>query len=90
MGRYSRPYAVPESLDLLRGPSSGTVRLPAHLDWSGSAVYDLDAPGRIIDLYRAVQGEHPDWADYRAAMVRDQRLVVRLRAERAYGMVHRG
>lgn len=52
--RYRRPYAVPESLDLLRGPSSGTVRLPVHLDWSGSAVYDLDAPGRIVDLYRAV------------------------------------
>jgi hypothetical protein len=45
---------VAESLDLLHGPSSGTVRLPAHLDWSGNAVYDLDAPGRIIDLYRAV------------------------------------
>ena len=53
-GRYRRPYAVAESLDLLRGPSSGTVRLPAHLDWSGNAVYDLDAPGRIVDLYRAV------------------------------------
>jgi hypothetical protein len=52
--RYHRPYAVPESLDLLRGPSSGTVRLPVHLDWSGNAVYDLDAPGRIVDLYRAV------------------------------------
>lgn len=52
--RYRRPYAVPESLDLLRGPWSGTVRLPVHLDWSGSAVYDLDSPGRIIDLYRAV------------------------------------
>lgn len=52
--RYRRPYAVPESLDLLRGPSSGTVRLPAHLDWSGSATYDLDAPGRVVDLYRAV------------------------------------
>ena len=52
--RYRRPYAVPESLDLLRGPSSGTVRLPVHLDWSGNAVYDLDAPGRIVDLYRAV------------------------------------
>jgi hypothetical protein len=36
------------------GPSSGTVRLPSHLDWSGNAVYDLDAPGRIVDLYRAV------------------------------------
>jgi hypothetical protein len=52
--RYRRPYAVPERLDLLRGPSSGTVRLPSHLDWSGSAVYDLDAPGRVVDLYRAV------------------------------------
>ena len=52
--RYRRPYAVPESLALLRGPSSGTVRLPTHMDWSGNAAYDLDAPGRIVDLYRAV------------------------------------
>jgi hypothetical protein len=51
---YRRPYTVAESLDLLRGPSSGTVHLPTHLDWSGHAVYDLDAPGRIVDLYRAV------------------------------------
>jgi PPOX class probable F420-dependent enzyme len=43
----------------------------------------------LVELYRTVQGEHPDWDDYRAAMVRDRRLVVRLRAERAYGMVHR-
>jgi hypothetical protein len=43
----------------------------------------------LVDLYRTVQGEHPDWDDYRAAMVRDQRLVVRIRADRAYGMVHR-
>jgi PPOX class probable F420-dependent enzyme len=40
----------------------------------------------LIDLYRAVQGEHPDWADYRAAMVSDHRLVVRIRVERAYGL----
>jgi hypothetical protein len=51
---YQRPYAVAESLDLLHGPSSGTVRLPSHLDWSGNAEYDLDAPGRVVDLYRAV------------------------------------
>src|SRR6476661_8100334 len=44
----------------------------------------------LVDLYRAVQGDHPDWDDYRAAMVRDRRLVVRLRVEGAYGMVHRG
>jgi PPOX class probable F420-dependent enzyme len=40
----------------------------------------------LIDLYRSVQGEHPDWADYRAAMVRDHRLVVRLHTERTYGL----
>lgn len=41
-------------LDLLRGPSSGTVLLPSHLDWSGNAVYDLEASGRVVDLCRAV------------------------------------
>ncbi|SME97648.1 PPOX class probable F420-dependent enzyme [Streptomyces sp. Amel2xC10] len=40
----------------------------------------------LVRLYRDVQGEHPDWEDYRAAMVRDRRLVVRLRVERAYGI----
>lgn len=46
--RYRRPHAVPERLDLLQGPSSGTVHLPSHLDWSGNAVYDLDPPGRSL------------------------------------------
>lgn len=51
---YARPYVLPRSLDLLAGPTTGVVRLPRHLDWSGSAVYDLDAPGRLVDLYRTV------------------------------------
>ncbi|MFE1882209.1 PPOX class F420-dependent oxidoreductase [Streptomyces diastatochromogenes] len=40
----------------------------------------------LIRLYRDVLGEHPDWDDYRAAMVRDRRLVLRLPVERAYGI----
>lgn len=40
----------------------------------------------LVRLYRAVQGEHPDWDDYRAAMVKERRLVLRLRVERAYGI----
>ena len=32
-----------------------------------------------------VLGEHDDWEDYRAAMVRDRRVVVRLTPTRAYG-----
>jgi PPOX class probable F420-dependent enzyme len=40
----------------------------------------------LIDVYRLVQGkEHPDWDDYRRAMVADERLVVRLHVERLYG-----
>ncbi|MFF3323875.1 PPOX class F420-dependent oxidoreductase [Streptomyces sp. NPDC002889] len=39
----------------------------------------------LITLYRDVQGDHPDWDDYRRAMVEDRRLVLRLRVERAYG-----
>lgn len=41
----------------------------------------------LIELYRGVAGEHPDWDDYRAAMVRDRRVVVRLHPSRAYGML---
>jgi len=45
-----------------------------------------DTVEELIRLYRDVLGEHPDWDDYRAAMVRDRRLVVRLKVERAYGI----
>jgi PPOX class probable F420-dependent enzyme len=54
---------------------------PVARDRSDATVEEL------IGLYRAVQGEHPDWADYRAAMVRDRRLVIRIPVERAYGLI---
>jgi len=41
----------------------------------------------LVDLYRAVLGEHDDWDDYRAAMVRDRRTVVRIRPTHVYGML---
>ncbi|MFJ3669786.1 PPOX class F420-dependent oxidoreductase [Streptomyces sp. NPDC090106] len=40
----------------------------------------------LVRVYRAILGEHPDWDDYRAAMVRDRRLVLRLKVDRAYGI----
>jgi PPOX class probable F420-dependent enzyme len=43
----------------------------------------------LVELYRAMQGEHDDWDEYRAAMVADQRLVLRLRPTHAYGMLGR-
>ena len=44
----------------------------------------------LVELYRAVQGEHPDWDEFRRAMVADRRLVLRLHVERIYGVPPRG
>ncbi len=43
----------------------------------------------LMDYYRSVAGEHPDWADYRAAMEREQRVVIRISPTRA-GPDHSG
>jgi len=37
----------------------------------------------LVDYYRSISGEHPDWDDYRAAMVRDQRVLIKLALTRA-------
>ncbi len=47
-----------------------------------------DAVEELIGLFRDVQGEHPDWADYRRAMIADRRVVLRLPISRVYGIVH--
>ncbi|MEZ5237309.1 MAG: PPOX class F420-dependent oxidoreductase [Acidimicrobiales bacterium] len=36
----------------------------------------------LVDYYRGLRGEHPDWDDYRRAMVADQRLLIRITVER--------
>lgn len=41
----------------------------------------------LVAYYKAAVGEHPDWDDYRAAMVRDRRTILRLRPTHAYGML---
>jgi len=42
-----------------------------------------DAMEPLIDYYRRISGEHPDWADYRAAMEREQRVVLQLTITKA-------
>ena len=42
-----------------------------------------DAMEPLVDYYRTLSGEHPDWDDYRAAMERDQRCLIRISATRA-------
>lgn len=40
----------------------------------------------LITLYRNVAGEHPDWGDYRRAMVADRRVLLRLPITHLYGV----
>ena len=42
-----------------------------------------DAMEPLVDYYRRLSGEHPDWEDYRAAMVRDQRCLLKVTVTRA-------
>jgi PPOX class probable F420-dependent enzyme len=44
----------------------------------------------LVAYYRAGQGEHPNWDEFRATMVSDRRLVLTLRPERAYGIAVTG
>jgi PPOX class probable F420-dependent enzyme len=36
----------------------------------------------LVNYYRSLAGEHPDWDDYRKAMERDQRVLIRIPFER--------
>ena len=58
----------------------GTAELtPAAADPDDATVEEL------ITYYRGINGEHPNWDEYRAAMVSDRRRVVRFRPEHTYG-----
>jgi PPOX class probable F420-dependent enzyme len=41
----------------------------------------------LITYYRAINGEHENWDEYRAAMVADRRLVVRFHPQHTYGQM---
>ena len=59
-------------------------------DWDGAwvqlegTVEVLDLPKALeplVDYYRAISGEHPDWDDYRAAMTRQGKSLLRITIE---------
>jgi hypothetical protein len=56
----------------------------AWVQLDGTAeVLDLpDALEALVDYYRAISGEHPDWDEYRAAMQRQGKCLIRCTIER--------
>jgi PPOX class probable F420-dependent enzyme len=82
----------------LRRDSRASILVSSEDGWSyavaeGDAVLsppaaaeDDDTVESLIALYRNVAGEHPDWDDYRRAMVTDRRVLLRLPIGHLYGM----
>jgi PPOX class probable F420-dependent enzyme len=41
----------------------------------------------LVDYYRRAAGEHPNWDEYREAMVTDQRVLLTLHLDKVFGLV---
>jgi PPOX class probable F420-dependent enzyme len=86
----TRETAV-KTKNLRRDPHVSFCILPED-GWSGqwiqvdgtATVLSLpEAMEPLVEYYRSTAGEHPDWDDYRAAMERERRVLVRVDLERA-------
>jgi PPOX class probable F420-dependent enzyme len=54
-----------------------------QVDGTAEVVSLPEAMELLVEYYRSLAGEHPDWDDYRAAMERERRVLVRIEIERA-------
>jgi PPOX class probable F420-dependent enzyme len=55
----------------------------AQVEGTAEIVEQPEALDLLVDYYRRMAGEHDDWEEYRAAMVSEQRVLVRFDIERA-------
>jgi PPOX class probable F420-dependent enzyme len=54
-----------------------------QIDGTAEVVSLPEAMDGLVAYYRGVAGEHPDWDDYRAAMEREKRVLLRITIDRA-------
>lgn len=82
----------PRASIMVAGPGNGSYVV-------GEGTAELTAPAAapddetveaLVALYRDIAGEHPDWDDYRAAMVRERRVVLTLPLDHVYGWTGTG
>jgi hypothetical protein len=92
------PSEVAKYKNLFRDPWSALH--VAHEDFNAYVVIEANAElssiayeandetvDELVALYRVMVGEQPDWDEFRHRMVREHRVVVRLRPTRAYGVL---
>jgi PPOX class probable F420-dependent enzyme len=54
-----------------------------QIDGTAEVVSLPEAMELLVEYYRSVAGEHPDWDEYRTAMERERRVLVRIDIDRA-------
>ena len=54
-----------------------------QLEGTAQVVSLPEAMAGLVDYYRGISGEHPDWDDYRRAMRQEQRVLVRVSIDAA-------
>lgn len=79
------PWAA---LDVAREDFYGYAVIEGEVELSPIATrVDDETVDELVEIYRGIAGEHENWDDFREAMVREHRVVARLRPTRAYGML---
>lgn len=68
---FAPPFILPDSLDDLRGPATGSVELPNRLLWNQSRPFDLSDEDRMRSLIRIVLREARTEDDLAAYVDRD-------------------
>jgi hypothetical protein len=81
---FREPWAA---LHVAREDFNAYVVIEANAELSSIAYETNDETvDELVALYRVMVGEQPDWDEFCHRMVREHRVVVRLRPTRAYGV----
>ena len=59
------------------------------VDGEAALIEGPDLAQQLRDYYKKARGDHPDWAEYDAAMLKEQRLLISLSLDHAYGQAAR-
>jgi PPOX class probable F420-dependent enzyme len=85
----TREEAV-KTLNVRRNPRAGVCVLTEHffggwhtLEGNVEVVSLPEAMEPLVDYYRRVSGEHPDWQEYRDAMISEHRVLLRITVDRS-------
>ena len=66
-----------ELLDFVR-PRHHAIVITARVDGQAEVLDVPEAVEPLVEYYRSISGEHPDWDEYRQAMVRQGKSLLRV------------